>query len=194
MPGSFSLFSSEHLHSRPSSLGANPHNTFHEEMREQLRLICSLDPFQFCDRLIFQVRRHISGTYLQLRFQQFCLKCIRPVPHNKRMKKKNWNAIYSSNHRTAGRSISRSGTDVNDCKEDRLTLGGGGGVRSLKRLQKKILVVHIQGVRCLIVWVRAAQQLKRRSKVVSSDRNAERKIFFFFFPGSGTARSTRWCV
>lgn len=76
-----------------------------------LRLICSLDPFQFRDGLIFQVPSHISGTDLQLSFQQFSPEMR---PHNKRTEKKNRNARYCSDHGNAGRSVCRSGTDVND--------------------------------------------------------------------------------
>lgn len=52
-------------------------------------------------------------------------------------------------------------------------------------------VVHIQGSRCFpkLIWVPAAQQLKRHSKVVSSDQNAVSRMIVFLFSGSGMARS-----
>lgn len=50
-----------------------------------LRLICSLDPFQFRDGLIFQVQSHVSGTDLQLGFQQFFApKCVHTIKERRR--------------------------------------------------------------------------------------------------------------
>lgn len=66
--------------------GTRSHNTFCEEMREQVQLICSLDPFQFCDHLIVKWRVTFPEPICSLAFCSF-VKFIRPVPPNKKMKK-----------------------------------------------------------------------------------------------------------